>query len=103
MYTVELNGLLLLSLFLLLLLLLLLLCYVYPVHLFIFTDYLLRCSCFPIVIVHDCIWFCDDIVCILQAQQYMITRLLLVTAGRLADMSFPLLNSRLYTPHCPGT
>lgn len=43
--------------------------YVYPVYLFTFIDYLVRCSCFLIVLVYNCTWFCDDIVCILQAQQ----------------------------------
>ena len=87
MYTVELNRLLLLSLFVLLL------CYVYSVYTFIFTDYLLRCSCFPIVIVYDCIWFCDDIVCILQGQYDN-----RVTAGTCRHV-ISLLNSRLYTPN----
>lgn len=41
--------------------------YVYPVYLFTFIDYLVRCSCFLIVPVYTCTWFCDD-VCILQAQ-----------------------------------
>lgn len=34
-------------------------------YLFTFIDYLSRC--FPIVLVYSCTWFCDDIVCILQA------------------------------------
>lgn len=40
--------------------------YVYPVYLFTFIDYLVRC--FLLVLVYSCTWFCDDIFCILQAQ-----------------------------------
>lgn len=31
--------------------------YVYPVYLFTFIDYLVRCSCFLIVLVYSCTWF----------------------------------------------